>query len=453
VLASLPDLILQLPAGVALLIVFLLPALEASAFVGFVFPGEIAVLLGGVLASQGKFPLWAALLAGIVGAIIGDSVGYEVGKRWGDRIVRASFGHVPIIRHQLDKHLETAREYVRKRGPHAVFVGRFTAALRVLVPGLSGMADLPYPTFLLFNALGAVTWGTTFVLLGYFAGEAWHRVTADAARFGIVLLGLVLVGLIAARTLRAVREHDAPVPDRLAELRPAAWFRARYPSASRWLARRVDPTTPRGFRLSGAVVGAALGLWVFGALTQDVVATDDLVLRDPGVTSWVVAHRVEWLTTAMRADTWLGSTVVLIPLVLIVGSLIVWRTRSARPLAQLAAALAAGIVAFNVTKQWVDRARPPHADWLVHAGGPSFPSGHSVDAAAVFGTIAVVLFAKRRGPRLGVSIAVFAALIPLTVAGSRVYLARIGTASAAATRNRFRMSRTMSCIDMAPCPA
>ena len=95
-LASIPDLILSLPAGAALAIVFLIPALEASAFVGFVFPGEIAVILGGVLANEGKFPLWVAIVAAVLGAIIGDSVGYEVGKRWGDKLLRGTLGHVPI---------------------------------------------------------------------------------------------------------------------------------------------------------------------------------------------------------------------------------------------------------------------------------------------------------------------------------------------------------------------
>jgi hypothetical protein len=47
VLESITDWILSLSAGWALAVVFLGPALESSAFVGFVFPGEVAVLLGG----------------------------------------------------------------------------------------------------------------------------------------------------------------------------------------------------------------------------------------------------------------------------------------------------------------------------------------------------------------------------------------------------------------------
>jgi len=47
------DSILRLHGLVALTIIFLVPALEASAFLGFLVPGEIAVLLGGVLRLPG----------------------------------------------------------------------------------------------------------------------------------------------------------------------------------------------------------------------------------------------------------------------------------------------------------------------------------------------------------------------------------------------------------------
>ena len=52
---------------VALVVLFALPALEAPAFLGLVLPGEVALLLGGVLASQGRVPLGAALASGSPG--------------------------------------------------------------------------------------------------------------------------------------------------------------------------------------------------------------------------------------------------------------------------------------------------------------------------------------------------------------------------------------------------
>src|SRR5438132_7474087 len=55
------EVILHLRGGAAYALIFLLPALESSAFVGFLFPGELAVVLGGVLAYQGRVSLpWVA---------------------------------------------------------------------------------------------------------------------------------------------------------------------------------------------------------------------------------------------------------------------------------------------------------------------------------------------------------------------------------------------------------
>ena len=103
-LGSITDRILSFPAAVVLALVFALPALEASAFVGFIFPGETVVILGGVVASQGKVPLWAVFVAAASGAIIGDSVGYFIGQRWGAQLLHGTVGRLPIIRRHLDSH-------------------------------------------------------------------------------------------------------------------------------------------------------------------------------------------------------------------------------------------------------------------------------------------------------------------------------------------------------------
>ena len=85
-MGHLADRILALHGWAALAVVFWLPALEASVFVGVVVPGEIAVLLGGVLAFQHRVGLPAVLAAAIAGAILGDTIGYWVGRRYGRRL-------------------------------------------------------------------------------------------------------------------------------------------------------------------------------------------------------------------------------------------------------------------------------------------------------------------------------------------------------------------------------
>ncbi len=420
-LAAVTDAILRLHGFAALAIVFLIPALEASAFVGFVFPGEIAVLLGGVLAYQGRVPLWAVIIAAVLGAAIGDSIGYAIGKRWGRSLLHGTLGRLPIIRRGLDKHLDQAQEYVRRRGPRAVFVGRFTAALRVLVPGLAGMAGVPYGSFVAFNLLGAIIWGTGFALLGFFAGAAWQRVAGIAGWAGLGLLVLILLGLLGARFARAARERAETVADRLAAFPPARWFRLRFPAQASWLAGRVDPARATGFPLSVWVMGGVIATWLFGGMLQDVVAREEAVRFDPGVLRWFVEHRVHWLIGFIKGAAWLGSNAVLIPVALIVAAVFVVRRRSYRPFAQLAAAVVSSIVLYDVVKAVVHRARPPMAVRLVHVSGYSFPSGHATIAVAVWGTVVLIL-ARGRPARTTVLLGAAAGMISLVVGVSRLYL-------------------------------
>src|SRR3954454_22601246 len=116
VVSALSDAILTLPPWVALLLVFALPALESSAFVGFVFPGEIAVILGGVLASRGNFPMALAAAVAIAGAFIGDSIGYGIGHRYGRRMLHGSIGRLPFVRTRLDAELGKAEAFLLRRG-------------------------------------------------------------------------------------------------------------------------------------------------------------------------------------------------------------------------------------------------------------------------------------------------------------------------------------------------
>ena len=420
VTGSISDAILHLHGWVALLVVFAIPALEASAFVGFLFPGEIAVLLGGVLAYQGRAALSAVLGAAILGAIVGDSAGYLIGREWGRTILRGTIGKLPLIRHHIDKNLDRAEEYLRRRGPHAVVLGRFTAGLRVMVPGLAGMSRMHYRRFLLFNVIGGVLWASTFVLLGYFGGAAWHQVAGIASKGGLILLALILLGLIGVRVARN-RERLERLGDRLAARPPFAWIRRRLPRQVVWMRRRLDPSRPQGFLLTFTVALGALCAWAFGGLTQDVVAHDELARIDPRFESYVIAHRSGWATVLMKAVTWLGSNLVLIPLVLGLGGYFILRRRDWRPLAKLAASLLGAVLLYEIVKPLVGRPRPP-ARFQVgyHFSGSAFPSGHTTQGIAVWGMIAL-LTAAALGRRKYIPFVV-AVLIVVVVGFSRIYL-------------------------------
>ena len=150
---------LQVPLFV--LLIFLAFA-EAAAFVGFILPGETSLLIGGVLAHEGVWPLWLFWICAILGAIAGDSVGYEVGKHFGPRIKSGRFGRlVGAKRWRIAEHI------FEKYHGGAIFFGRSQALLRALVPALAGMHKVPYRTFLKWNAAGGFVFSTIIVLLGY----------------------------------------------------------------------------------------------------------------------------------------------------------------------------------------------------------------------------------------------------------------------------------------------
>ena len=192
--------LLSAPAWVALLVVFALPALESSAFLGFAFPGETAVILGGVYAGQGHLSVLAVAAAAIAGAVAGDAVGYLVGRRWGRWLLDSTFGRFVKV-----EHLDRAQLALARRGGWSVFLGRFTVVLRVMIPGLAGMSGMAYPKFALANVTGGVVWAVVMVLIGYVAGNSWHTLAHLVSTAGAVVTVVLVVLLVVAYKVRRRR--------------------------------------------------------------------------------------------------------------------------------------------------------------------------------------------------------------------------------------------------------
>ncbi|MGC1306104.1 MAG: DedA family protein [Phormidesmis sp.] len=134
---------------------------------GIPLPGETVTLVGGFLAGSDELKVGYVLAAAIAGAIIGDSGGYWVGY----------YGGWPLLLRigKLLKVPETTLVGVRDRfsenADKAVLLGRFVALLRVFAGPLAGITRMPYPKFLLCNAIGAATWASVMVSLTYFLGR------------------------------------------------------------------------------------------------------------------------------------------------------------------------------------------------------------------------------------------------------------------------------------------
>lgn len=186
--AFVDDLLGSVPDWVLYLTVFLLPFLEASVLLGFVFPGETALVFGGVLASQGQVSLTTVMILAVVGAITGDAVGYAVGRRFGNGLQQSRLGQLVG-----DDRWRTTEAFLHRRGGSAVFFGRWTAVLRAMVPGAAGMAKVPYRTFALYNALGGTIWAVACVYGGYLVGDV---ISQFVSGLGYVIAALVVLAVV-----------------------------------------------------------------------------------------------------------------------------------------------------------------------------------------------------------------------------------------------------------------
>jgi membrane-associated protein len=174
---------------------------------GVPIPGETALITAAVLASRGKLQIeWVIALAATA-AIVGDNIGYLIGRKGGRWLLeRPGRFH----RQRLEV-LRTGEPFFKRHGPKAVYLGRFVLGLRVWASWLAGATRMNWRSFVLWNALGGISWAIAIGLLAYFLGSsAGNAIEA----FGIYGLVAALVAVVSAFVLhRRARRRDAARDD------------------------------------------------------------------------------------------------------------------------------------------------------------------------------------------------------------------------------------------------
>lgn len=155
--------------------------------------------------------------------------------------------------------------------------------------------------------------------------------------------------------------------------------------------------------------------WGLGKLWISIGGSADLdAIRD------VAQARTTTQINIAKLVTWLGSTIVLVPLAAV--CCLVFERRGLRRQAfAVAISLGGAMAIWGAIKPLVGRPRPP-VQHLQHVGGLSFPSGHATSASAFWFSLVLALPAAGAS-RLQTGLAgVVAALIVLAVCVSRVVL-------------------------------
>jgi len=159
--------------------------LEAT---GLPLPAE-SLLISAALyaATTHRLSIFVLVPVAALGAICGDQLGYAIGRWIGPRVLARWGSRVGLT----EERLGLMRFLFRQYGGRVVFLGRFVAVLRIFVSLLAGANRMPWRSFILWNALGGLTWTSLYGFGTYALGNAVERVR------GPVGIGLAIAGSIA----------------------------------------------------------------------------------------------------------------------------------------------------------------------------------------------------------------------------------------------------------------
>lgn len=135
---------------------------------GIPIPGELVLILTGYMVETGAFAFAPAVLVAAAGAVLSDSAWFFAG-RWGSKrfiklYCKMSFGSGSCV--------ERTEHNLRRFGAPSLIYARFIPGFRTFAAPMAGMAGVPYPSFLLFDGIGALLWAILGVATGFvFARE------------------------------------------------------------------------------------------------------------------------------------------------------------------------------------------------------------------------------------------------------------------------------------------
>lgn len=191
-------------ASAALLFVLLLCGL------GLPVPEDIILITAGLLASMGKFPLWWAILAGMIGVLSGDSMLFFLGRRYGEGV----FAWRPIARMLSPEKLADAKVRVQRNAHFICFIARFLPGLRSPIYLTAGALGIPPRVYITQDLFAATISVPLWVVLGWYFGAEIEQallLARDFQRSMLVMVVLAVVGWFfwSRRRARLEAEKDA----------------------------------------------------------------------------------------------------------------------------------------------------------------------------------------------------------------------------------------------------
>jgi len=159
----------------------------------FPIPSEAVMPFVGFQVADGKWNLWAAILATSIGSMIGSLLSYWMGYYGGKPLVLKVGKYLLLKQHDLER---TEQFFNRRAGVATLFVGRFIPVVRHFISIPAGIGKMPLLQFCAATLIGATVWNTFLLLLGKKLRDHWNVVQRYSHQADIVIV--VLLVLVAA---------------------------------------------------------------------------------------------------------------------------------------------------------------------------------------------------------------------------------------------------------------
>ncbi|PKA82008.1 membrane-associated protein [Ulvibacter sp. MAR_2010_11] len=173
----------------AYIFLFMIILLETGLIIFPFLPGDGLLFSAGVVAASTELNVWILLVVLIIAAVLGNVLNYSVGKVLGNRI-RQSDNF--IIKKYIINNLPRTQVFYDKHGGNAIVFGRFFPIIRTYIPFFAGIVKVEKSLFIEKTIIGAVSWISLFLLLGFFVGEIeWVK-----NNYGLIFLCLIIITLI-----------------------------------------------------------------------------------------------------------------------------------------------------------------------------------------------------------------------------------------------------------------
>lgn len=152
--------------------------------------GDITLLLSGAMAHSdffGNHSFIRVFLAGTLGGMAGDSVGYLIGRVFHEKAKDYRFYQIAQPR---------VEKLIDKFGSFALIISKYIYGIRGAMCLFYGIGKMPYPRFLLIDAISCGTWVLMLSGLGYFFSGAITGILGNFKQAGIALFFIVLIGIL-----------------------------------------------------------------------------------------------------------------------------------------------------------------------------------------------------------------------------------------------------------------